>query len=231
MIHTLSQWERGVPVQCGNPWTREAIKLAVTRGPHPTARLEDAIALVHEDVAYQVTAGFSTVVLWDDIKDHLHPNFKISPVAVVPQTGRRGRIILDLSFPLRRPQSTKRRRGRPQSADIVQESVNDSTVKLAPEAAVKAIGQVLPRLFQFMAETPADEMIGFSKIDLSDGFWRMIVEDGQHPPSKWDGQRAPRTFARRPKSAETSLSTWWPANGSSLHTHSKSTSSRPRWND
>jgi hypothetical protein len=33
-----------------------------------------------------------------------------------------------------------------------------------------------------MADTPANEVIGFAKIDLSDGFWRMIVEENQ----KWN---------------------------------------------
>jgi hypothetical protein len=56
------------------------------------------VALVHEDVAYQVKAGFSKIVMWDDIKDNLPPSFKISPVAVIPQQGQWGQIILDLSF-------------------------------------------------------------------------------------------------------------------------------------
>jgi hypothetical protein len=179
MRSTLVQWERGVPVQCRTPWTCEAIDLSVARRPHPTAWLKDAVALIHKDVAYQVTAGFSTVVFWDDIKTHLHPNFKISPVAVIPQTGRPVQIILDLPFPVQRPPTNKWLWGKPQQSEVVQESINNSTVRLDPDAAVKAIKQVLPRLFQFMADTPEDEIIGFSKIDLSDGFWRMTVEEGQ----------------------------------------------------
>jgi hypothetical protein len=105
----LKDWEQGVPVDCGKPWTTEAIHIAVDRGAHPTARTPDAIQLVHEDVEYQIQAGFSEVVLWDKIKHDLHPNFKISPVAVVPQPNRRGRIILDLSFPVRRRNKTTRR--------------------------------------------------------------------------------------------------------------------------
>jgi hypothetical protein len=66
--------------------------------------------------------------------------------------------------------------------EVVQESVNDTTERLAPPKGVKAIGQVLPKLFQFMADTPAGKVIGFSKIDLSNGFWRMIVEEDQ----KWN---------------------------------------------
>jgi hypothetical protein len=176
----LKDWEKGVPVDCGAPWTNEAITLAVARGAHPTARTRDAIELVHEDVEYQVQAGFSQVVLWDDIRHDLHPNFKISPVAVVPQPNRRGRIILDLSFPVRRQNKTSRRRHR--MGEIIQRSVNDTTDRLAPSEAVKAIGQVLPNLFQFMADTPSEEVIVFSKIDLSNGFWRMIVEED----SKWN---------------------------------------------
>jgi hypothetical protein len=66
--------------------------------------------------------------------------------------------------------------------EVVQPSVNETTKRLAPPEGMEAIGQVLPKLFQFMADTPADEVIGFSKIDLSDGFWRMIVEEDQ----KWN---------------------------------------------
>lgn len=131
----LKDWERGVPVECGEPWSQEAIDLAVERGAHPTARTPDAIELVHEDVKYQVEAGFSEIVLWDDIRHRLHKNFKVSPVAVVPQPNRRGRIILDLSFPVRRQGKSSRRHYR--MGEIIQESVNDTTVRLAPPEAVK----------------------------------------------------------------------------------------------
>jgi hypothetical protein len=59
--------------------------------------------------------------------------------------------------------------------------VNDTTECLAPLKGVKEIGHVLPKLLQFMADTPAQEAIGFSKIDLSDRFWQMLVTDEQ----KW----------------------------------------------
>ena len=38
---------------------------------------------------------------------------------------------------------------------------------------------MLPRLFDFMAAVPPEEHIPFSKLDLADGYWRMVVEDGQ----------------------------------------------------
>jgi hypothetical protein len=154
--------------------------MAVARGPYPTAIAPDAIALVHEDIDYQVNAGFTEVVYWDEIKDDLPAHFKVSLVAVIPQTGRRGRIILDLSFfPVHRPpqKGAKRRMG-----ELIQDSINDTTSKLAPTAPVHEIGKVLPRLFHFMASTPADQEIRLAKVDLSDGFWRLLVD----PKQKWN---------------------------------------------
>jgi hypothetical protein len=82
---------------------------------------------------------------------------------VVPQRDRRGRIILDLSFQVKNTQ---------------QASVNETTAKDASTEPVGELGNVVLRLFYFMAAVPSDEIIMFSKIDLWDGFWRMIVQDG-----------------------------------------------------
>ena len=49
---------------------------------------------------YQVKAGFCKIMLWEDLKRLRPLNLKISPVAVVPQVGRGGCIILDLLFPV-----------------------------------------------------------------------------------------------------------------------------------
>jgi hypothetical protein len=104
---TLQKWRTGVPVDCGKPWSQEAIQAAIARGPHKTALLPEAIPLVHEDIAHQVKAGFSEIINWDEIKHSLPAQFKISPVTVMPQTGRRGRIILDLSFPVHQKNDDK----------------------------------------------------------------------------------------------------------------------------
>jgi uncharacterized protein (DUF1501 family) len=34
----LASWDKGVAVDCGANWSKEAIDLAVEQGPHPTAR-------------------------------------------------------------------------------------------------------------------------------------------------------------------------------------------------
>ena len=108
-------------------------------------------------------------MLWEDVKRLRPANLKISPVALIPQVGRRGRIILDLSFPVY------------QDVDgvitVTQQSVNNTTVLTAPSVPVKEIGKVLPRLLQYMRDTPPGLHILFSKLDISDGFWRLVVKE------------------------------------------------------
>jgi hypothetical protein len=104
---TLHEWgTNGVPVDCGPDWDWQVIEKAVARGPHISAMDADNIALVHEDIQYQVDAGFSKIMLWSDLKRLRPRKLKISPMAVVPQKDRRGRLILDLSFPVY-PERTK----------------------------------------------------------------------------------------------------------------------------
>ena len=64
----------------------------------------------------------------------------------------------------------------------MQEAVNKFLVGLAPEKAVKQLGKILPRLFEYLLEAPAATPVLFSKIDLLDGFWRMKVPEDQ----KWN---------------------------------------------
>ncbi len=59
----------------------------------------------------------------------------------------------------------------------MQSSVNDTTKLSAPDISVKEIGKVLPRLLHYMRDTPAGLHILFSKLDISDGFWRLIVQE------------------------------------------------------
>jgi hypothetical protein len=47
---------------------------------------------------------------------------------------------------------------------------------------VRELGNVFLRLLDFMSVVPSNEIIMLSKIDLSDGFWRMIVDE----ESKWN---------------------------------------------
>jgi hypothetical protein len=166
-------------VDCGPEWDWSTIEMAVARGAHRSAMEPESIQLVHEDIKYQVEAGFSEILLWEDIK-RLRPRYlKISPIAVIPQKDRRGRIILDLSFPVYPEKSTGARGKR---MEPIQASVNDTTTKLAPSGPVEEIGNVFRRLLSLIDSAEADEVVMLSKIDLSDGFWRMLVEEEQ----KWN---------------------------------------------
>ncbi len=123
-------------MDCGPNWSWDAIEAAIERSPHPTACTSDAYDLFKEDITYQVMAGFSKVMLWEDVK-RLHPtNLKISPVALIPQEGRRGRIILDLSFPVYQDVNGV--------VTVTQESVNSTTVLTALSTPVKEIRKMLP---------------------------------------------------------------------------------------
>jgi len=102
---------------------------AVEQGAHKLATSPESIALVAEDVAYQVKAGYATILPWEEVCRLRPPNLKISPLAVVPQRNRRGRMILDLLFTVRRRQRGRKRRqlARQQLEDTLQPSVNDTT--------------------------------------------------------------------------------------------------------
>ena len=165
---TLEEYSvKGVPVDCGENWSRETIEAAIERGPHQSALTPEALELFQEDVVnYQVKAGFCKIVKWDDIKDDLPPQLKISPVAAVPQVGRRPRIILDLSFGVR------------MGSEIIQQAVNATTATTSHPAALDFLGSSMPRILDFLAHAPSEYPVYLSKYDISDGFWRMVVAAG-----------------------------------------------------
>jgi len=168
---TLEEYAvKGVPVDCGENWDRATIDTAISRGPHQSALTPDALKLFEEDIAYQVEAGFAKVVLWDDIKHNPPSQLKVSPVAAVPQKNRRDRIILDLSFGVRL------------GKEIIQQAVNASTTSTSHPSALSFLGSTMPRILKFMAHAPPQHPIFFSKYDVSDGFWRMVVAAG----SEWN---------------------------------------------
>jgi hypothetical protein len=145
------------------------IEAAVECNPHPTAWTPKSIALFIEDIEYQIKAGFCRVFLWEEVQHCLPANLKISPVGVVPQVGRWGRIILDLLFPVY--QEINR------VVTVTEESVNESTVLKAPSEAVKEIGKVFPHLLQYTRNMPEGLHILFSILDISDGFWCLVVQE------------------------------------------------------
>lgn len=187
----LLRWAtHGVPAECGDPWPDEVIARALEAGPHTSALTPEGVKLLWEDVAYQEEAGFVRLKSESALFGGGIPSeTKISRVAVVPQANRRDRIILNLSAQVVFPDS-RRKPGR------VHPSVNETTVPAEDQEAVRKLGNAARALLMYMFECPPDWEIQWQKIDLSDGFWRMIVEAGkegnfifQMPPRPGDTER------------------------------------------
>ena len=180
----LSEWgTNGCPVSCGPPWSRETIEAALEAGPHASATTPQAIDLIEADTDYQVNAGFCDIVLESDLLAALPENLKASKAATIHQQHRRDRIILNLSAPVRA--LTRRSKYDKQSAPILQPSVNETTTEADDQTAVKDLGNVFRAILFFMFVIPSAWSILFAKLDLSDGFWRMLVQLGQEFNFAW----------------------------------------------
>ena len=162
----LDKWGRqGCPADCGTPWSKEHIIAAMQRGPHKSSNSSEATTFLRAEVADKVKSGYAKVVKWGDIKNDIPTHLKISPVALVPHKSRKFRTILDLSFNLRYKGS-------------IIPSVNSSTTKQAPAEAMVQLGQCLQRIIHTMATNyDPHHPFAFAKIDIKDGFWRMMVSE------------------------------------------------------
>jgi hypothetical protein len=136
-VATLEQWASGVSALCGEPWSVAAICAAIECGPHTSALTHEARDLINNKVKYQIQAGFSELVLWRTIQHAYPTNLKVSPLAVIPQVGRRGRLLPDLSFPsqVARPASKRGRRNWIVSLSLAL-SVNSTTKQQSPDYLV-----------------------------------------------------------------------------------------------
>jgi hypothetical protein len=85
---------------------------------------------------------------------------------MIPHKSRGFRAILDLSYSVRLAHKSL-------------PSVNESTVKTAPQGAIDQMGHVLSRIIHTFAEAVEDSKIFLAKWDIKDGFWRLDCEEGQ----------------------------------------------------
>ena len=161
--------QQGCPVDVGRDWTPEEMEAAIKRGPHVSSLEPDAIAQIQIEAREKEKQGFARIIKWDDIRDDPPLKLKVSPLAMIPHKSRKYRAILDLSFQL-------------MLAGYKLPSVNSATTPCAPEEAIDQIGSVLPRLIEAVAMAPEGSEWGdhifFSKLDIKDGFWRMVCGDG-----------------------------------------------------
>ena len=176
----------GCKAECGDPWTPAVLEAARKAGPHITAADADSIELVWEDVTYQEKAGFIRILTESELFSNPHSELKISRVAVIPQANRRGRIILNLSAEVNVQDGDPTERQRRNKGHRTNKhkmtrhpSVNETTAPADDQEGVEALGTAMTSIMQFMFDTNPEHEIDWNKIDLSDGFWRMIVEDGK----------------------------------------------------
>ena len=155
------------PVSIGQDWTSEELEAAAQRGPHVFSLEPDDIAQIQIEAKDKEKQGFANIYSWEKLKQNLPPNLKLSPLAMIPHKSRTYRAILDLSFLLK-------------ISGYSIPSVNEATNKCAPEEAMNQLGSVLPRVIEALAFAPEDGGdIMMSKLDIADGFWRMVYKEGQ----------------------------------------------------
>jgi hypothetical protein len=57
--------------------------------------------------------------------------------------------------------------------------VNDTNIKLAPQETVREIGNVFQQVIALLDSAALDEVVMLEKRDLSDRFWRMLVQEAK----------------------------------------------------
>ena len=109
------------------------------------------MAYLQGKVEQKVKEGQARVVLWDDIKDNLHPKMKVSPIAMIPHKSQAYRAILDLSFVLSLMDG-----GRIAAA-------NETTTNTAPKGACNQLENSLKRPIHAFATTEKDAKVCMAK--------------------------------------------------------------------
>ena len=155
------------PVSVGPDWNPDEMEAAVSKGPHSSALEDDAISKIQIEAREKSAQDFATIMRWDDIKHNPPSNLKISSLAMIPHKSRKYRAIFDLSFLLKVT-----------GWDLT--SVNEATKETAPAEALEQLGMVMPRIIKALATAPVSEdPIHFVKLDIKDGFWRIVFEVGE----------------------------------------------------
>jgi hypothetical protein len=116
----------------------------------------------------KVAQGYARLVTWVEHKRDPPRNLKISPIVAIPHKSRGYRMILDLSHGVRLDH-------------VTHPSVNDATnPNVAPKDSMAELGNVLPHLIYAIATAPeAEGPILFSKLDIKDGYWCMVVPEDE----------------------------------------------------
>ena len=137
------------------PWLQPRRREAIRRGPHQSAT--EHVEFVRTEFVDFLQKKFWTILPYR-LVEHV-ANLRLSPLGVIPQRERRPRLIVDLSF----------------------YGVNQETLPIAPKEAMQ-FGRTLQRVLQRILD--ADPRFGpvlLSKIDISDGFYRIRLSPRDIP--------------------------------------------------
>ena len=162
----------GCPVEIAEDWTLQELDQAVAYGAHPSAETPEASAACRQEALEKVEQGFAKLIPWSQLRRQILANrkrhTKVSPVAAIPHKSRLFRMILDLSSKGQRRTNTK----------AVNELTNEDA---APTHSMDQLGTVVQRFIYQVGTLPdSDGPILFAKLDIKDGFWRMVVPDDAH---------------------------------------------------
>jgi len=155
---------------------------------HPTAQVLKAATALGTETMGKVKPGFTNLVTWDDIQDQPpKQSLKGSPIAQLPA----GLLPEDphgpdtgshrLGGPLYRtsPRSSHSLAGRNHGKRGIRLRQATHMDVCSHPAALDQLGQVFPRLFGMFAWAPqAQGPLMFQKLDIKDGYWRGVVEQG-----------------------------------------------------
>jgi hypothetical protein len=158
----------GCPVNAGAPWTLEMQETAISRRPHASALVPQAIDQQMKEAREKEQKGQCKIVEWEVLKKHGVPQqLKISSLAMIPHKSRAFRAILDLSFGVKLCDGTY----------VL--SVDEGTTLEAPAGAIDQLDHSLSRVIHAFAEANDNDKIFMCKFDIKDGFWRLDCQQGE----------------------------------------------------
>ena len=139
---------QGVPVVLRSaPWTTEHLDSCVERGPHKSAM--EHLSFLRDEFTDFARKGFWLVLPYREVREL--PGLRVSPLGVVPQDGRRPRVIVDYSY----------------------WGLNEDTVRLSDPQSMQ-FGRTNARLQRQLAwHNPRHGPVAAYKVDISDGFYRV----------------------------------------------------------
>jgi hypothetical protein len=138
----------GCPVNTGKNWTAEMVETAVQRGAHVSALVSEAMEQLLTEALEKEKKGQCKIVDYEELKRKgLHPQLKISRIAMIPHKSRLFRAILDLSFRIKL-----------QDGSYIP-SVNETTTLEAPTGTIDQMRHALDRVIHAFAETDENAKI------------------------------------------------------------------------